>query len=277
MRYAVPLADLRRAGLVLNAEEAVAVALQLIHKPVDSCRPPFGPLAAGRVQVTDDGLAECAGCDATPTVAELAIVLDDLLRATPHVPGGLRYAVARALHEVDAPPFDSLDDFADALMRYAPKRPDDTVRRLVARSDRRRPASRAELRLQLREADRRLYESQVRLIDPPREEPRPHGWMIGALVAGALTMIAAASVVGDRPPDMPSAPPPPIQEPSFETTNEVAVHPVFVAPVSHSTVLHPNRQKPVSPKTQVHAQPSRTLRLRWFHKTIAIKDDLTRP
>lgn len=274
MRYAVSLADLRRAGLVLHTDEAVAIALQLIHGPAGSpAQPPFGPLATARVRVADDGFVQCAGCDATPTVAELAILLDDLLREASHVPGGLRYAIARALHEVDAPPFDSLEQFARALARFAPPRPDETVRRLAARCDRRRPTSRAELRLQLREADRRLYESQVRIIDTPRPELRAPGWMVGALVAGALTTIAAASVVGDRPPDMPAAPAPPaIHAVGAVTTTEAPVHPVLIAPASH-----PNHAKPVNPKAPIRAQATRTLRLRWFHKTIAIKDDLTHP
>ena len=269
MRYAVSLAELLRGGLVLGADEVVAIALQLINAPVDiPARPPFGPLAAARIRIGDDGLVRCTGCDATPTVAELAILLNDLLRETAHVPGGLRYAVARALHEVDAPPFDSLDAFAFALARYAPPRPHETLRRIVARSDRRRPIARGDLRLQLREADRRLYESQRRADDTTRQETGPRGWLAAALLAGALTTIAAASVVGDRPFDMPPAPAPPATRPADAELADPAVHPVVVAPMSHVTSVNP--KTPVRPRAHV-------VRMRWFHRTIAIRDDLTRP
>lgn len=271
MRYAVSLPDLRRAGLVLTADEAVAIALQLIHPSNDSpAQPPFGPPATARIRIADDGVVRCDGWDATPTVAELAILLDDLLSKTRHVPGGLRYTIARALHEVDAPPFDSLEEFAAALARYAPQRPHDAVRRLAARSDRRRPASPSELRHQLREADRRLYEYKGRVEEQPRPQRRVHGWVAGAVVAAALTTIAAASVVGDRAPDMPPAPaPPPATHLVMPEAVTEPVHPILAAPVVHA--------RRANPKPPVRAQATRTLRLRLFHKTIAIKDDLTRP
>ena len=62
---------------------------------------------------------QCLGFAATPAVSEVAILLDALLTdATAPVPGGLRYAIARALLDVDAPPFDSLEDFSDAIARF---------------------------------------------------------------------------------------------------------------------------------------------------------------
>src|SRR5690242_21959665 len=113
MPYVVSLADLRSGGCVLTADEAVAIARKLIDRPSDDQRPqpPFGPLAAARIRIASDGSVACAGCAVTPTVAELAILLQELLDRTPHVPGGLRYQIARALHDVDAPPFDSLAEF----------------------------------------------------------------------------------------------------------------------------------------------------------------------
>ena len=194
MPFAVSFADLRSGGCVMAADEAVAIARALVDHPANEVpQPPFGPLAAARLRVVSDGSVVCDGCAATPTVAEVAILLQELLDRTSHVPGGLRYLIARALHEVDAPPFDSLEEFSTALARYAPGRPDELVRRLVARCDRRRATqSPSELRLQLREADRRLFEAQTRTDAPvTRYEPRTRGWMLAALFAGALMMIAA--------------------------------------------------------------------------------------
>jgi len=271
--YTVSLTELRRAGLVLTADEVVAIAEKLIHQPPDDVpRPPFGPLAAERICISSDGAVRCAGCAATPTVAELAIVMQDLLAESPHVPGALRYAIARALHEVDAPPFDSLAEFGATLARYAPKHPEDTLRRLIAKRDRRRPAaSTSDLRLELREADRRLFEARVHGDPPPVSDTRARGWMVGLLVAGALTTIAAASVVGDRTLSIPQVPPPPaaadasILAPPADTD----LHAVIASPSPRPVHAHSKRVV-----RDVHA---RMIRFRLFHKTIAIRDDLTRP
>jgi len=277
MPYAVSLVDLQCAGVVLTADEVVAVAQKLIHQPPDAApRPPFGPLALERIRIGSDGTVACDGCAATPSVAELAILVQDLLARTPHVPGGLHYAIARALHEVDAPPFDSLEEFGATLARYAPARADEGLRRIVARCDRRRPANAsADLRVYLREADRRLYESQAKRVTPTAAtpEPRRQGWMVAALVAGALTTIAAASVVGDRTLAMPPAPAPPATQPvsaPLAVNDASTVHPVLVArPLARRT--HVNPQRPVR-DGRAHE-----LRLRWFHRTLTIKDDLTKP
>ena len=285
MAYTVSLAELLRAGFVPAPDEVVAIADALIHQPPDDPpRPPFGPLAAERVCISSDGaVVSCAGCAATPTVAELAILMQDLLAATPHVPGGLRYAIARALHEVDAPPFDSLDEFATTIQRYAPHRREDVLRRLIARHDRRRPApSASDLRQQLREADRRFYEAQTRDDSASRVDPRSRSWIVGLLVAGALTTIAAASVVGDRTIALP-----PVQSPPA-----AAVEPTIVAPLAsdeaHAVIAPraPQRPRARSPRpvrdahVDAHVPPDthvRGIRLRWLHKTIAIKDDFAKP
>ncbi len=271
MGYSVSLAELQRAGFHLTADEAVAIAQKLIQHPPDGpSQPPFGPLAPERIRVASDGSVACAGCAATPTVVELAILLQDLLARSPHVPGGLRYTIARALHEVDAPPFDSLDDFAVALARYAPRRSDDALRRLVARRDRRRSSrSEAELRLQLRDADRRFFESQIRTAPGPPPPPPRRRWMIGAVVAGALATGAAASVVGDRGVPLPPLPPPPAATARLGPAALPEVHPVVAAAAPHRLRTAEKRRRP--------AEHARTLRLRLFHKTFTFRDDLTRP
>jgi hypothetical protein len=298
MAYAVSLADLRRAGIVFSADEIVAIADHLIHHlPADPPEGPFGPLAADRVRIVSDGSLACLGSDATPSVAELAILLQDLLGGSPRVPGGLRYAIARALHEVDAPPFDTLDEFWSALARFGHPRSDDTLRRILGRWDRRKPSqSTAELRQQLRDADRRLFEAQTR--EPiGRDTPRRPGgkgqswkgqswkgqgwrvqgwkgqrWKIGAALAGVVVTIAAASMADVLSPAIPSVPPP---VPAATVRDEAVdpqpapVHPQPVPVVHRATRAHTHPKQPVVRNNRTHA-----IRLRWLHTTIAFKDDL---
>src|SRR5262249_38355378 len=118
----VSIDELLHAGVAFEVAEILAIARQLIHpadKTPNDARAPFGPPTAQNVFLTPDGTVTCAGCQATPTVSELAIFLQGLMpRGTSGAAGSVRYTLARALHEVDAPPFDSLDDFAAALARY---------------------------------------------------------------------------------------------------------------------------------------------------------------
>ena len=53
-----------------------------------------------------------------PNRSEAAILIEELLPEGPARAGPLRYALARALHEVAAPPYDSLADFSRALRRF---------------------------------------------------------------------------------------------------------------------------------------------------------------
>src|SRR6266850_5243639 len=138
MATTTSIAELRTTGIAFRAEEAVAIAQQIIHNlPLggDSrVEPPFGPPSPDNVYVDDEGFVTCRGCESTPAVPEMAIFLQVLLPAgTPRVPGALRYMIARALHDVDAPPFDSIDDFSEGLARF--ERGDRTaiVRAMVAR------------------------------------------------------------------------------------------------------------------------------------------------
>src|SRR5215475_7116532 len=114
MRTRTSIHDLLQiATVTLHANEAVAIVQQLIHShPHErdvAIEQPFGPPSPQNVYLDDDGSVTCRACQATPAVAEIAILLQLLLTCgTPRVPGALRYAVARALHDVDAPPFDSI-------------------------------------------------------------------------------------------------------------------------------------------------------------------------
>lgn len=175
------IAELQAAGTQLEADEAVAIAQQLIEVLRDpranaEVEPPYGPPSAETVFLKSDGTVSCRGCGTTPGVSEVGIFLHALLReGAAKVPGGLRYTIARALLDVDVPPFDSLDDFSRDLARHERGGRTEIVRRLLRRArgertaiavapfDRRRAStspSATELRRALREAEVRLYEQQ---------------------------------------------------------------------------------------------------------------------
>jgi hypothetical protein len=170
------ITECRAAGITFEADEAVAIAQQLIAslrepRAGDEVHPPYGPPSAGNVFLKEDGSVVCGGCVATPAVSEVGIFLDDLLPARSlRVPGGLRYTIARALLNVDVPPFDSLEELSRDLSRHERGNRVAVVRRALARASthhtiapmafverRRTRASASALRRELREADVRLY------------------------------------------------------------------------------------------------------------------------
>jgi Tol biopolymer transport system component len=232
----VSLAALREAGVTLRPHEAVAVAQLLIHRPEASAavaHAPYGPPTPESVEVDVDGTVVCTGAATTPAVSEIAILLQSLLPPDTRAPGGLRYAIHRALLEVEAPPFDSIEDFSRALARFERGDRTDVVRGLVERSlaptaafagpelfavtpigrdetpkarrERRRAGIGAdELRRQLREADRQFYEALVAFDNELTPElasvPRARaGWRvpaaIGAALAASIGIISVAQVV----------------------------------------------------------------------------------
>ncbi|HEV3058149.1 MAG TPA: hypothetical protein VGY48_07860 [Vicinamibacterales bacterium] len=108
------------------------------HDGTEAARPPFGPPTPANVYVAADGTVSCAGCDAALATFEAAIFLESILPSGVRVPGGLRYSLARALLDVDAPPYDSLEDFSHALARYERADRGQVVRGLVGRASRAR-------------------------------------------------------------------------------------------------------------------------------------------
>jgi hypothetical protein len=107
----------------------------------------------------------------TPVVSEVAIFLEDLLPpGSPRVPGGLRYTMARALLNVDVPPFDSLDDFSRDLARHERGNGATLVKRALVVTcvvltapmpiDRRRNPTSATTYGASRDADVRLYRAR---------------------------------------------------------------------------------------------------------------------
>jgi hypothetical protein len=182
MATSVSLVELRSARIHLTADEVVAIAQQLIHHtravhaPIETV-PLAGPPTADNVYLSRDGSVCCRGYDATPAVFEIAILLQSILPQGTTAPGALRYTIARALLEVDVPPFDSLHEFSEALSRFERVDRGDLIRGVVDRwqesvraaslafpaaLDRRRSSALAsDLRRHLREADARLYEQSL--------------------------------------------------------------------------------------------------------------------
>jgi len=208
------IAELQRAGVALAAHEAVAIAQQLIHdRSARAPEPPFGLPSPDTVSIDAGGAVVCRGCEVTPTAPEIAMFLHAALSKTPRVPGGLRYAIGRALHEVEAPPFDSVDAFSLALARYerGPRR--DVLRALAARVewdragasiariivDRRRTMpSPTELRRLLREADRQLFERRADAAPPPQTS-RPMRACLRIVGAVTLCVLTTGGVSSSRP------------------------------------------------------------------------------
>lgn len=219
------IAELRNSGVIFQPDEAVAIAQQLIAATresgaPDEAAPPFGPPSVDNVFLSDDGSVICRGCTATPAVSEIGIFLESLLGAgSPRVHGGLRYTVARALLNVDVPPFDSLDAFSQdlarheqgnraSLIRWALRRAGQALRPgsgqspsvVLTVADRRRtaPASASELRRALREADARLFAQQhllpqPQVIDLPLSPPPVRD---RSFIAAAACVAAGLALVG---------------------------------------------------------------------------------
>ena len=217
------IAELRAKGISFEAIEAVAVAQQLIsdllNYHADGVQPPYGPPSLDNVWLHDDGSVVCRGCRTTPAVSEVGIFLEALLPpGSARVPGGLRYTIARALLNVDVPPFDSLADLSRDLERHERGQRVEVVRGVLSRATgqrtgtlalverRRARASASGLRLALREADARWYEHQrpatpAAVIDlhppllPPRD--RPTTAVVACLAAG-LALICAGEFMHRR-------------------------------------------------------------------------------
>jgi hypothetical protein len=175
MHPGLSLRELVDRGVLLQPHEAVAVAQQLIASLERHATPiePLGPPTLSTVHVCPDGEIVCHSA-AMPAVFEMAMLLDAILKAgTQTHAGALRYAIARALMEVDAPPFESIAELSTVLVRYERGDRRTVLRALYARgvasargertesAERRRSGpSVATLRRQLRDADRALFERQ---------------------------------------------------------------------------------------------------------------------
>ena len=133
----VPLRALLGRGVELRPHEAIAIAQQLIHSSADvAVEPPFGPVSLDGIVIFPDGRVGSRNCAATPAVSEVGLLLEAMLAlGRGPVAGALRYTLARAQLEVDAPPFDSLNALSASLSRFEKGDPRRVVRSLVARAD----------------------------------------------------------------------------------------------------------------------------------------------
>jgi Tol biopolymer transport system component len=125
------LSDLLGRGVRVETHEAVALAQELLAHPCGIPTPE-------NIQLGPDGSASCINADGMTTVASVADLLLTLLPAgTPNVPPPLRYAIARGLEAVEAPPFASLDEFSSALERFNKGASRDVLRGVLQRGARR--------------------------------------------------------------------------------------------------------------------------------------------
>lgn len=224
------LAELMNQNVEIAFADAVAIAQQLICEPdvLSGAQAPYGPLTLESVAVTVEGKVLCLHTAATPTVVEVGLVLHNLLGSSHRVPGRLRYTVGRALHEVEAPPFESAHDFSTALQRFEAGDRREQIAGLYERAratcpsdagvvslftpkpsvsrppERRTQRSAAELRRQLRDADLQLYETQ-RLSKPDPHQIRTGRFRrapIAACMVAGVALVAAGEIahVGQRAP-----------------------------------------------------------------------------
>jgi hypothetical protein len=217
MHDTMTLAELRARGVRFRADEAVAIAQQLMCGAAESrdAHPPYGLLSEETVAIGPDGRLYCSASATTPSVAEVAILMQELLEEPGSaVPGGLRYAIGRALLEVEAPPFDSLDEFRSALGRFEQALAPAVLTRLYSRAAisasnapadlpaayrgierRRHMPSSTELRRQLRDTDRRLFEAS-RPVASRRPGGGQHGHARAPFTAGIVACSALIAAGG---------------------------------------------------------------------------------
>ena len=264
------LAELMDQNVEIAVADAVAIAQQLICEPdvLAGAQAPYGPLTLESVAVTAEGAVLCLHTAATPTVIEVGAVLHNLLGSSQRVPGRLRYTVGRALHEVEAPPFESAQDFSTALERFEAGGRREQIASLYERArdtsasdagvvslfvpkpsvsghpERRTPQrSAAELRRQLREADLRLYE--VQRLSKSDHHPVGTGRLrrapIAACMVAGVALVAAGefAYVGQHAPAPGASQSPPPLEIATNTPADTESAPaVIAAPVIAPDVVN---------------------------------------
>lgn len=211
MLHSWTLRDLLDSGVAVRSSEAVAIVQRLMHEDTGAtdAAGPCGPLALHNVEIDSNGDVRCMATAATPSVYETAVLLQELLSAgTTPVPGALRYTVSRALLEVDAPPFDSRQQFGAALARFEDGDRADAIAALHARastrgprSDRRRATTaHAGLRRELRDSDLRLYAAMAALRPAvaPGHSRVNAGPIAGCMLAGAALIAAGGATSAVR-------------------------------------------------------------------------------
>jgi len=134
------LSQLRTCGVELRPHEAVAIAQELITN--ETSHPERGakeePLQLDSVLISEDGtVAVNPACAGSLSIFDVGRLLEGALLQPggEDVPGGLRYTIARALLQVEAFPFQSLDELSSALERFESGDRAEVIRGVVARAD----------------------------------------------------------------------------------------------------------------------------------------------
>jgi len=310
MTREISIAELQRRDVALQPDEVVAIVQQVIAlsgcADVRDLKPPFGPPSPSNVYLKPDGTVACDSCHATLAVSEAAGLLHELLPRGSHVAGSLRYAIARALLEVDAPPFDSLDEFSATLARHERGDRAAIVRGLVERAtartggrlraaertpspfDRRRSStSTADLRRELRDADARVYDQQ-RAIDAlsamTKSAPEPRLARVAVIVCGCaigLSLVGLGEGVHMRrtvehaasPPAVSAAPAPAdavrAAPPPVVAATDVELSPTPTPKPVVKRASHVRRREPHESSPGV----LRRLHLQWLSKKIVLRSD----
>jgi hypothetical protein len=247
------------------------------------------------VFVGADGSVECTASDAPFAVSEIATLLESLLPAggttstgAIGVPGGLRYTIARARLEVDAPPFDSMADFSRALVRHERGDRVAAIQRVIARVNSQRPngpldrrrsdAAVAHLRRQLRDADARAYDQQraIDTLSAMTTQP-PSGSRRLALAAGVaigLTFIGAGEAMRERPT------PPPRATEAAQTVHDAGAATTPARQPAPETIVPKTSETPTTKRTVRSAvrptrdrTPARPRRFQWLRTRFAFRSD----
>jgi cytoskeletal protein RodZ len=119
----ISLADLSAVGLRLQPAEAVAVTRDVTLRAQRGELP--GIPSANVIRFSSDGTIDIEGpLAAGRSVERAARLLEAMLPgfdapAEVRVPGALRLVLGRAVGTLDLPPYDSLDEFAEALDRFS--------------------------------------------------------------------------------------------------------------------------------------------------------------
>jgi hypothetical protein len=124
----IALSHLLGRGVRLETHEAVALARELLAHPCGIPTPE-------NIQLGSDGSASCANIEGTRSVVSVADLLLTLLPpGTPNVPAPLRFAIARGLEMVEAPPFASPAEFSSVLERFQKGASRDVLRGILQRA-----------------------------------------------------------------------------------------------------------------------------------------------
>jgi hypothetical protein len=174
----ISIAELLSRGITPSGDEAVAVAraLMLDRSSSTGAVSPDEPPLPENVYLGSDGSVDCPDCATTPAISEVALLVRRLVPiGTAGIPGGLHYTIARALQEVDAPAFDSVEDFSDALARFE-------------------HGDRAQLLSGL--LDR--TQTNALAMETAARPPRTWQWLVAAWVTAAATLIATGEAIHGR-------------------------------------------------------------------------------